>query len=197
MKIMNRMSSQATETAQSHAVYSITPKLLKHGQQHNHINWIPFGFIAFLTAHMALSGTTWTAPLLHGVVHLATIIYYSRALWREPPSFLTRRRKRWLLLGVCLIAIALLVSTFCLPASAQFYGAAEAFFQSSFPQAATAIPLLFNALRGIFIIYVAIALVAVLNAFRQGEDWLTVARTPAVVVVVVALGDVLTVIIIG
>ncbi|NEQ47558.1 MAG: hypothetical protein F6K00_30045 [Leptolyngbya sp. SIOISBB] len=164
------------------------PKLLQH---------FAFGLVLFSTVHLVIASFSWMTPLLQAIVHLATVIYYSCALWREPSVFLTHGSKRGRVLAVSLIALVFLVLTFCLPASAQFYRAAEDFFQSSFPQATTAIPLLFNALRGIFIIYVGIALIGVLRAFQQGEDWLSVARSPAVVVVVVALGDVLTAIIIG
>ena len=192
MKHLSQYSlSKKLEPAIVPAIAPATTQYPKRWQQ------VAFGAVFFLTVHLAVSNISWMAPLIHAFVHLATVIYYSCALLRKPPSFLTPRSKRGFLLGSCLITIALLASMFCLPASAQFYGAAEGFFQSSFPQAATAIPLLFNALRGIFIIYVGIALISVLRAFQQGEDWLSVARSPAVVVVVVALGDVLTSIIIG
>jgi hypothetical protein len=55
----------------------------------------------------------------------------------------------------------------------------------------TLIPLLFGVIRVIFIIYVLVAIVRVVNAFRNDEDWATAARIPMIVVLCVVLGRVL------
>ncbi len=91
----------------------------------------------------------------------------------------------------------MLAVSHALPAQAAFYSAAEGFIASSFPQTSAVVPLLFNALRLVFLMYTAVALLSVMNAFKQGEEWTTVARTPAAVIVVVALGDVLTSVIVA
>jgi hypothetical protein len=85
------------------------------------------------------------------------------------------------------------------PSNALFFQAAETYFQSTFggsPAATTALPLVFGALRVIFVLYLAIALVRVINAFRQDEDWVTAARIPMMVVLCVVLGDVLSTLIV-
>ena len=59
-----------------------------------------------------------------------------------------------------------------------FLQAAEQYFQTTFggaSAATTAIPLVFGALRVIFVLYLGIALVRVINAFRNNEDWQTAA----------------------
>lgn len=58
------------------------------------------------------------------------------------------------------------------------------------------IPLLFGTLRVIFIIYIGIALVRVINSFRNDEDWVTAARIPLIVVLCVVIGDALSTLIV-
>lgn len=82
--------------------------------------------------------------------------------------------------------------SFAPPSHALFFGAAEQFFNASFPQAAAALPLVFAVLRAIFLLYVAVALIRVVNAVRNDEDWQTMARTPLMVAVCIAVGEVLT-----
>lgn len=116
--------------------------------------------------------------------------------------------KRWLI--VCqILAAALILSLFwldCLafPAQAQFFGKAENFFKTTLTQGSenngggqAAVSLIFNVLRGIFLLYIAISLVGVINAVRKDEDWQSVARTPLLVVVAVTIADVLTGFVIG
>ena len=83
------------------------------------------------------------------------------------------------------------------PAQAQFFQNAQNFFESSFGSATNAIPIVFNSIRALYILYLAVSFVSVINSVRQDEDWQTVARTPALVVVVVTLADILTGVITG
>jgi hypothetical protein len=69
--------------------------------------------------------------------------------------------------------------------------------QGVFPQGGNAIPLVFNVLRGLFLLYLAISIVQVVQAGRNDEDWKTLARTPLIILIAVVLGDVLTGFIIG
>ncbi|OKH14696.1 hypothetical protein FACHB389_35865, partial [Nostoc calcicola FACHB-389] len=61
----------------------------------------------------------------------------------------------------------------------------------------TAVSLIFNILRALFLLYIAISLVGVINAVRKDEDWQSIARTPLLVVVAVTIADVLTRFVIG
>lgn len=85
------------------------------------------------------------------------------------------------------------------PAQAAFFSAAETFFTQTFNVAGsgTAVAIVFNALRALYVLYLAVALIGVVNAVRQDEDWQTVARTPVLIVVVVTVADVLTTFITG
>ncbi|MEB3219215.1 MAG: hypothetical protein VKN72_23685 [Nostocales cyanobacterium 94392] len=112
------------------------------------------------------------------------------------------------LIGLQIIAIAIILSAFWLdyfatPAQAQFFGKAEDFFQNTLTQGSTdsgtraAVSLVFNVLRALYLLYIAVALIGVVNAVRKDEDWQNVARTPLLVVVAVTIADVLTGFIIG
>ncbi|MCT7968392.1 hypothetical protein NG799_18960 [Laspinema sp. D1] len=83
------------------------------------------------------------------------------------------------------------------PGMAQFFQGGEDWMSQQFPEAGEVVPLVFNVLRGIFLIYLGIALVRVINAVRQDEDWQTLARQPLIILIAVTLGDVLTNLIIG
>ncbi len=91
---------------------------------------------------------------------------------------------------------------FAAPAQAQFFGEAEKFFKKTLTAnnggaAETPVSLIFNVLRAIYLLYIAISLVGVINAVRKDEDWQSIARTPLLVVVAVTIADVLTRFVIG
>jgi hypothetical protein len=108
------------------------------------------------------------------------------------------------------LAVAVLLGVFWLdyfaaPAEAQFFKKAEDFFQNTLTQGASnesnntqlAVGLVFNVLRALYLLYIAVALIGVMNAVRKDEDWQSIARTPLLVVVAVTIADVLTGFIIG
>jgi hypothetical protein len=91
------------------------------------------------------------------------------------------------------------------PAQAQFFKRAEDFFKTNLAPAGasnaagaqTAVSLIFNVLRGIYLLYIAVSLIGVINAVRKDEDWQSIARTPLLVVLAVTIADVLTGFVIG
>lgn len=106
------------------------------------------------------------------------------------------------------LAVAVILSLFWLdyfaaPAQAQFFKKAEDFFNKSFSGgqnaggSALAVGLVFNVLRAVYLLYIAVSLIGVINAVRKDEDWQSIARTPLLVVVAVTIADVLTGFIIG
>ena len=91
-----------------------------------------------------------------------------------------------------------LITLLAYPARAQFFGGAETWMTGVFGAAAgEAIPLVFNVLRGLFLLYVGISLVRVINSARNDEDWQTIARTPLIIIIAVTAGDILTTLITG
>jgi hypothetical protein len=111
-------------------------------------------------------------------------------------------------IGLQIMAIALLLTVFWLdyfaaPAQAQFFAKAEDFFKNTLTEGSNdsgtnaAVGLVFNVLRALYLLYIAVALIGVVNAVRKDEDWQNIARTPLLVVVAVTIADVLTGFIIG
>ncbi|MBP5974191.1 hypothetical protein HW132_15945 [Brasilonema sp. CT11] len=68
---------------------------------------------------------------------------------------------------------------------------------SQFSGTGEAITLVFNVLRGLFLLYLGISLVKVIQAARQDEDWQNLARTPMIILIAMTMGDVLANLIIG
>ncbi|MBE9200471.1 MULTISPECIES: hypothetical protein [unclassified Nodularia (in: cyanobacteria)] len=115
--------------------------------------------------------------------------------------------KRWLIL-LQILAGSIILSLFWLdyfsaPVYAQFFGRAEDFFRNTLTQGTDnsnsqpAVSLIFNVLRAIYLLYIAVSLIGVINAVRKDEDWQTIARVPLLVVVAVTVADVLTGFVIG
>ena len=122
-------------------------------------------------------------------------ITLSRSLSRRMSKSQDFSRKAGLLLGLGLLW---LITLLAYPAQAQFFGDAETWMTTNFGTAAgDAIPLVFNVLRGLFLLYVGISLVRVINSARNDEDWQTIARTPLIIIIAVTAGDVLTSLITG
>ena len=82
-------------------------------------------------------------------------------------------------------------------ANAQFFKNAETWMKGKFTGADKAIEIIFNVLRGLFLIYLGISLVKVVQAGRQDQDWQDLARTPLIIVIAVVLGDILATFIVG
>lgn len=116
--------------------------------------------------------------------------------------------KRWLIL-LQIFVVATILSLFWLDyfagtAHAQFFGRAENFFRNTLTEGTgadtntqAAVSLIFNVLRAIYLLYIAVSLIGVINAVRKDEDWQSIARVPLLVVVAVTVADVLTGFVIG
>jgi hypothetical protein len=99
-----------------------------------------------------------------------------------------------LMLGALIFAF---LNLFASPAQAQFFQNAENFFNTTFTSSGAAVPIVFNTLRALYIVYLAVAFIGVFNSVRQDEDWVAAARTPILVVITVTLADILTGLIVG
>jgi hypothetical protein len=121
-------------------------------------------------------------------------------------SWIQRRGRQYklniALLVFCLVGVVYFLDLSAAPASAQFFNQTEGWLRSSFPATASAggvdiYNLVFNTLRAIFVLYLAISLVRVIAAARNDEDWQTLARTPLIILITVTLGDILASLITG
>jgi hypothetical protein len=102
-------------------------------------------------------------------------------------------------MGLCSVGVLTIVLTTIQPevANAQFFKNAETWMKGKFTGADKAIEIVFNVLRGLFLIYLGISLVKTIQAARQDQDWQDLARTPLIIVIAVVLGDVLSTFIVG
>jgi hypothetical protein len=101
-------------------------------------------------------------------------------------------------LVVGILAIAASLVGFLDPAQAQFFQAVQTWMGTAIPGiSAEMLALIFNVLRGVFVLYLGIGIVKVIQAAREGEDWQTLARTPLIIVVAVTMGDALAKLITG
>jgi hypothetical protein len=83
------------------------------------------------------------------------------------------------------------------PLFAQFFQVAEDFFTTTFPDAGDVVPLVFGVIRALFLLYIAVSLVRVIQSARNDDDWQQLARAPMIIVMAVVIGDVLATLVIG
>jgi hypothetical protein len=104
-----------------------------------------------------------------------------------------------LLLGIALGFLIGLLLTFTVePAQAQFFNRTQTWMTGAIPGIDTGlVALIFNVLRALFVIYLGIGLVKVIQSARNDDDWQQMARTPLILVVTVTMGDILAGIITG
>jgi hypothetical protein len=164
------------------------------------IDWAPF-LIACL---VLLSVVSLKSPILLFCLLIGSLI----TIVIERIGQQVNLPKRQLIL-LQILAVATILSLFWLdyfvdPAQAQFFRRAEDFFKNNLTQgtssnsnAQPAVSLVFNVLRAIYLLYIAISLIGVINALRKDEDWQSVVRTPLLVIVAVTVADVLTGFVIG
>ncbi|RUS94170.1 hypothetical protein DSM106972_094290 [Dulcicalothrix desertica PCC 7102] len=141
---------------------------------------------------------------LAGIVQLSMFAIGGVAIiWRRKfnrcLNYLVTFNNRYKITSTSLILIgtALFLDAFATPAHAQFFQNAETWMTGQFTGADEAITLSFNVLRGLFILYLGISLVRVVQAARQDEDWQNLARTPMIILIAVTMGDILANLIIG
>ncbi|MBF2066443.1 MAG: hypothetical protein IGS39_18785 [Calothrix sp. C42_A2020_038] len=107
--------------------------------------------------------------------------------------------------AIATILVCFWLDYFADPAQAQFFKRAEDFFKNNLTQNASgnatntqaAVSLIFNVMRALYLLYIAISLIGVINAVRRDDDWQNIARTPLLVVIAVTIADVLTGFVIG
>jgi energy-coupling factor transporter transmembrane protein EcfT len=117
-----------------------------------------------------------------------------------------RSISRAVVLACAACLTAMWSTTFVEPANAQLLFQAEEFFKeklfgavggSGLTLADTTIGVVFACMRALYILYLAVAIIGVVNAVRQDEDWQTAARTPLLIFVCVTAADMLTQFIVG
>jgi hypothetical protein len=139
-----------------------------------------------------------------GIIGFATFLGWQSL---KSKKFLGRASAFLTIAGISAL-IAAWLSTSIDPAQAQFFYQGETFLRTTLLSnnttlggagniATNVISIIFNVLRAVYLLYLAVSAIGVINAVRQDEDWQTAARTPMLVFVVVTFTDVLTSFIIG
>jgi hypothetical protein len=169
-------------------------------RQRNHARLSPLMLIANTTAILdVIIHPSWGGITTFGISALGTLSIFWR---RELSGFLNTtakfsRRYKITSSALTVLGVFLLLDDLATTAQAQFFQNAETWMTGQFTGAQTAITLSFNVLRGLFILYLGIALVRVVQAARQDEDWQNLARTPMIILIAVTMGDILANLIIG
>ena len=142
----------------------------------------------------SLISFTTTSFLVSGAVAI-TWRQYLDALFK----LISKLSKRYKITSPALTVLGtfLLLDALSTSVQAQFFQNAETWMSGQFAGADEAIVLSFNVLRGLFILYLGISLVKVIQAARNDEDWQNLARTPMIILIAVTVGDILTNLIIG
>jgi hypothetical protein len=182
-----------------------TYKLEKKVRADKYMQWLFYGAASLILLDLSLfSDINYAVLCLIALTSTALAFKPSRRLLFTSTS---RAKKAYATVSVA--AFSLIFTTYWLvatsnPASAQFLNNAQTFFETAFANTAgggttdTALfALIFNALRGVFVVYLAISIIKVVAAARQDEDWQSLARTPMIILISVTLGDVLAGLIIG
>ncbi len=168
------------------------------------IEWLVIASLVALIFNLSLSISTfsiWT--LTFWFLLISVVLIYSQD-WgvegKKIENFLSKYGI-WPLVYLASFLCFLLEYTIT-PGWAQFYNNAEQWMTSKFNTAGnanitTAISLVFSVLRGLFLIYLAIAIIRIVQSARQDEDWQTLAKTPLIITSAVVVGDALVTLIIG
>lgn len=125
---------------------------------------------------------------------LLVIITSTHPTPKQPPN---RRFLKILNLTIIAASVISCVVILAPAAQGQFYRTAEAFAVSCFSAASVAIPLLFNILRLLFVIYLGVSLIQTINAVREGQSLIGIATPPMIVIAVLTIGDILSTLIVG
>lgn len=151
---------------------------------------LPTSHLAVVAMGIGLLDMIVRDPSLLGIAILGMVTAVSYTQFKK-----IRRWQLWsqaLLLATATLLATAWLNYFQPPAQALFFSAAENFFNEQFNLSSAAIGIVFATLRALYILYIAVSLIGVVNSVRQDDDWQVAARLPILVVVVVTVADVLT-----
>lgn len=161
------------------------------------LNDIPTN-ILFIAGGIAFATYIWRHGLVSPFLLIGTIA--TLVGYQEIAKLFSSARKAQVQLEVVpiIICAAFLVTSWSAPTQAQFFGNAQTWMEQQFPQAGQGtVALMFNVLRGLFLLYLGISIVKVIQAQRQDDDWQNMARTPLIIFIAMTLGDILATTITG
>lgn len=175
------------------------------------------GAVSLIDGCLLLSPAGFTG-IFGSMVMAVMVLCSSTGLSRNPAvlwvkRFTSGRYAKPAILGTLFIAsFAFLAFALSVePSHAVFFANAEKFSVDMITKATTSgtdangnaaamekgIRFVFNALRFMFIIYVGAGLINIVKAANENEDWKSAARTPAIIIMIVIIGDMIVEFIVG
>ncbi|MEO0842061.1 MAG: hypothetical protein AAF063_24560 [Cyanobacteria bacterium J06643_5] len=153
--------------------------------------------ILFMIADMTLHGT-----IIAGLFIAAAIVVafpkYSNNLFSSNNKWRVKYKLNLLTILYLFMSVVFILDLTAAPANAQFFRDAESWMGGAFEGIdETVVELFFNVLRAMFLLYLGISMIRVIQAARQDEDWQNLARTPLIIVVAVVAADIITGMIVG
>lgn len=136
------------------------------------------------------------------IILLGAVFVKTQKFWNDTT---TKMISQYGIYPVLLLAfvVALVMESWVAPAHAAFFfESAEEWVKNNFTAGQgealnTAISLIFNTLRLIFLVYIGASIIKVVGAARGDDDWKEMAKQPAIVFLAVAVGNSLTELVIG
>ncbi len=175
-------------------------KILKH----LHLPLSDAPFLTLIACAVFLSAISLKSPALLFCLFVGSFVTIVTQQIGQQVHLSARSRILLQVLAAGIIFFCLWLDYYIAPADAQFFRKAEDFFKQDLVKGSTTdndpgpvISLIFNVLRAIYLLYIAVSLIGVINAVRKDEDWQTIARIPLFVIMAVTVADVLTGFVIG
>ncbi len=173
------------------------------------LNWTTNDTGAFIALLSGLIYMTVKEPLLVTVMLSLALFFYclNRVISYIPYLNLYVKRKIhfWQITGV-IIGLTATLTVFEMPAQAIFLSGLEQFLTNIAQQSSTggtsaidpqAITLVFNAIRGVFLLLVGIAALFAYNQAQQGNDWRPIATQAGLAIGIILTVDVITFLFVG
>lgn len=173
--------------------------------QNLHLRLSDAPFLTLVACAVFLSAISLKSPALLFCLFVGSSVTIVTQQIGQQVHLSARSRILLQVLAAGIIFFCLWLDYYIAPADAQFFRRAEDFFKTTLTQGSTntndsqngVISLIFNVLRAIYLLYIAVSLIGVINAVRKDEEWQTMARIPLFVIVAVTVADVLTGFVIG
>jgi hypothetical protein len=191
---------QADDTNPSHqAILPFLKKLIWTRTDINAVISLGFGLIYLAVREPILSGIIFSLGLFfHCLNQVINLIPYLN-------HFVGIKIRFWHIAGL-IIALTATLTTFEMPAQAIFLSGLEQFLTEIAQQSSTggtssidpqAITLVFNAIRGVFLLLVGVAALFAYNQAQQGNDWRPIATQAGLAIGIILTIDVITFLFVG
>ncbi|AKG21474.1 hypothetical protein [Calothrix sp. 336/3] len=171
--------------------------------------WNKVDAIAALSMGIGLIYLAIREPLLVGVILSLSLFFYclNRLISLIPylNNLVKNKIHFWQIVGL-IIAITATLTIFEMPAQAIFLSGLEQYLTNIAQQSSTggtssinpqAIALVFNAIRGVFLLLVGVAALFAYNQAQQGNDWRPIATQAGLAIGIILTIDVITFLFIG